>query len=146
MAINRAMFTSNSGVYETPPTIFQPCNREFRFDLDVAALPENAKCERYFTPEDDALTQDWDGRCWCNPPYGVSIGDWIEKAYHESQSNAEIVVCMTPVRSDTDWWHSWQAEAENRLIRKRVRFVGTKSSAPFPSALWVFRKKWWENR
>src|SRR5579863_2647091 len=37
--------------WATPPEIFGPLNDEFHFDLDVCAQPWNAKCERYFTPE-----------------------------------------------------------------------------------------------
>ena len=39
----------------TPPEIFDPLNERFGFNLDVCALPHNAKCERYFTPDDDGL-------------------------------------------------------------------------------------------
>jgi hypothetical protein len=39
--------------YSTPQWLFDHLNDEFHFTLDVAALPETAKCARYFTPQDD---------------------------------------------------------------------------------------------
>lgn len=79
--MNDVLFSSKSVVWETPQDLFDKLNAEFHFDLDVCALPENAKCKRYYTPEDDGLSQPWNGVCWCNPPYGRTIGKWVQKAY-----------------------------------------------------------------
>ena len=62
------MFSSRSGLWETPQGFFDELNKEFHFTLDVCALPENAKCPRFYTPEQDGLKQPWEGVCWCNPP------------------------------------------------------------------------------
>jgi hypothetical protein len=45
--------------WETPQPFFDQVHSEFGFTLDVAAQPSNAKCPRYFTPEDDGLVQSW---------------------------------------------------------------------------------------
>ena len=79
--MNDVLFSSKSVIWETPQDLFDKLNAEFHFDLDVCALPENAKCEKYYTPEDDGLLQPWNGVCWCNPPYGRTIGKWVQKAY-----------------------------------------------------------------
>ena len=63
-------FKSNTVEWATPPEVYEPLNREFGFTLDVAATPDNAKCPRYYTREDDGLAQPWDGVCWMNPPSG----------------------------------------------------------------------------
>jgi len=60
--------------WETPQSFFDDYHAEFGFTLDVAAQPGNAKCARYFTPEDNGLAQEWTGVCWMNPPYGKTIG------------------------------------------------------------------------
>ena len=75
------MFSSKTDMWETPQDLFDRLDAIYRFDLDVCAVPENAKCERYFTPEIDGLKQDWSGTCWMNPPYGREIGKWVRKAY-----------------------------------------------------------------
>lgn len=79
--ITKGMMTSNSSEWETPQDIFDQYNRVFHFDVDVCALPYNAKCKRYFTPEQDGLSQEWKGTCWMNPPYEREIGKWVKKAY-----------------------------------------------------------------
>ena len=68
------MFSSKTDLWETPQDLFDRLDDEFGFDLDACALPQNAKCERYYTPEMDGLSQPWDGVVWCNPPYGRNIG------------------------------------------------------------------------
>lgn len=55
------MFSSKSDLWETPQDFFDELNREFHFNLDVCALPENAKCASYFTPEQDGLQKNWGG-------------------------------------------------------------------------------------
>lgn len=67
---------------ETHPENFDPLMARFRFTLDVAASPHNAKCRDYFTPDDDGLKQPWDGSVWCNPPYS-DCGAWVRKAWDE---------------------------------------------------------------
>ena len=63
MALNKGLFTSNTDLWSTPQDFFDKLNEEFHFELDVCALPENAKCEKYFTPEQDGLKQE---RSYCS--------------------------------------------------------------------------------
>ena len=58
----QVMYSSKTDLWATPKLFFDMLNEEFHFDLDVCALPENAKCAEYFTPEMDGLAQDWTGR------------------------------------------------------------------------------------
>jgi hypothetical protein len=51
----RVHYSSRTDLWETPANFFADLNAEFHFTLDVCATPENAKCERYFTPEADGL-------------------------------------------------------------------------------------------
>jgi hypothetical protein len=77
-----------------------------------------------------------------NPPYGREIGKWVEKAYHSIEDgSAQIVVMLLPARTDTRWWHDWVMKGEIRFIRGRLKFGGCKNSAPFPSAIVIFKKK-----
>lgn len=134
--INQGMFTSKTDQWATPQDFFDKLNEEFGFTLDVCALPENAKCSAFFSPQIDGLKQDWLGVCWCNPPYGRGIGAWIKKA---SEAKA-TVVCLVPARTDTAWWHDYAMKADDiRFIRGRLKFGGSKNSAPFPSAVLVYR-------
>lgn len=55
------MFSSNTDLWATPAELFNELDQEFHFTVDVCALPENAKCRNYYTPEIDGLTQKWGG-------------------------------------------------------------------------------------
>lgn len=134
------MFSSAKCEWETPQETFNALHAEFGFQVDVCALPENAKCSAYFTPEIDGLAQSWRGVCWMNPPYGRVMPKWIKKAY-ESSLDGATVVCLIPARTDTAAWHDYCMKGEIRFIRGRLKFGGHTNSAPFPSAIVVFRPK-----
>jgi len=131
-------FSSASDDWPTPQDFFDRMNAlHGPLELDVCASPENAKCPRYYTREDDGLAQPWTGRCWMTPPYGRTIGLWMRKAYEESQRGA-LVVCLVPARTDTAWWHDYATKGQVTFIRGRLKFGGHRNSAPFPSATVVF--------
>lgn len=133
------MFSSRTDLWETPQDFFEKLDQEFGFELDVCALPENAKCSRYFSPMDDGLEQDWTGVCWCNPPYGREIEKWVKKAYISAIEGATVVMLL-PARTDTRWFHDWiYGKTEIRFIRGRLKFGGAKHGAPFPNMVVVFR-------
>ena len=136
------MFSSKDQTWETPIEFFNKVNEEFKFDIDVCAVDETAKCSNYYTPEVDGLKQKWKGVCWMNPPYGRQIGKWIEKAYNESVKGA-TVVCLIPARTDTKYWHEFifPYASEIRFIKGRLKFGNSDNSAPFPSALVIFSNK-----
>lgn len=134
--INKGMFSSNTDLWSTPQDFFDKLNLEFNFTIDVCATSENAKCKKFYSIEDDGLAQEWQGVCWMNPPYGREIKHWIKKAY---ESNA-TVVCLIPARTDTAWWHDYVMKADDiRFIRGRLKFGNSKNSAPFPSAVIIFK-------
>ena len=134
-------FMSKKDDWETPQDLFNKLNAEFNFDIDVCASKENAKCERYYSEEDDALSKEWKGYCFMNPPYGRKISRWIEKAYESARSGEATVVCLLPSRTDTKWWHTYIMKADTvRFIKGRLKFEGAKNSAPFPSAIVIFGK------
>lgn len=138
--VNDALFSSKSVEWGTPQNLFDFFNQRFQFTLDVCAAPENAKCEKFFTRFENGLSKSWVGeRCWMNPPYGKTIGDWVHKAMCEAEKGA-LVVGLLPARVDTQWWHLCvKRYADVYFIQGRLRFEGANNSAPFPSAIVV----WW---
>lgn len=125
----------------TPDGLFALLDEEFGFTVDVAAAPDNAKCERFYTEADNGLTQDWTGEVvWMNPPYS-NIEPWTAKAVAESRAGA-VVVGLLPVRTDLLWFHRdvLDAGAEVRFCRGRVKFagIGARANAPFPSMVVVW--------
>lgn len=133
------MPAAKSEEWGTPDWLFKLLDDEFHFTLDVAASKENTKCEKYFTKEDDGVERPWYGTCWCNPPYGREIGEWVEKAGAESGCNGVTVVMLLPARTDTKWFEYVLRWATCVIfIRGRLLFEGAKSGAPFPSMVVVF--------
>jgi site-specific DNA-methyltransferase (adenine-specific) len=131
-------FSSKTDLWYTPRDFFDKLNRIYSFDLDPCATHENAKCEMYFTKEQDGLKQDWSGhKVFMNPPYGRVIKDWMKKAY-ESSLNGALVVCLVLARTDTFWWHEYAMKGRIEFIRGRLKFGGCDNAAPFPSAVVVF--------
>jgi phage N-6-adenine-methyltransferase len=106
----------------TTPEVFDPLHERFGFTLDVAALPRNAKCARYFTPADDGLTQSWAGeRVWCNPPYS-SIEPWVEMAWAES--DADVIAMLLPAnRTEQGWWQRHVEPYRDRGGRLTTEFI-----------------------
>lgn len=131
-------YSSASDEWETPQELFEALDGEFHFTLDVCATKANAKCRRFFTEQDDGLAQEWSGVCWMNPPYGDAIEAWVRKASEAAWGGA-TVVCLVPARVDTAWWWDYCAHGEVRCLRGRLKFGASETSAPFPSAVVVFR-------
>ncbi len=141
------MFSSGSEEWETPQDLFDYLDGQFHFTLDAAATESNAKCERFFSREQNSLQQAWVGRVWCNPPYGLKIGPFVQRALASVRSGkAELVVMLLPVRTDTAWWQDFVMEAaEVWLVRGRLKFGGAQNSAPFPSCVVVFNRRCYES-
>ncbi|MBD5543775.1 MAG: adenine methyltransferase [Lachnospiraceae bacterium] len=137
------MFSSKKEDWETPQDLFDELNKEFDFTTDVCASEENHKCDYYFRKDApiDGLRIAWTGRCWMNPPYGRGIGKWIKKAHDEVKRGVPLVVCLLPARTDTKWFHEYIYNKENvevRFLKGRLKFGGSKNSAPFPSMVVIF--------
>ncbi len=130
--------------WATPQEFFDMLNQEFGFTLDVAALPETAKCEKFFTPETDGLKQDWTGETFfMNPPYGIgqNVYQWVKKA-HETAQKGGMGVCLLPASCDTKWFHEFCMKAsEIRFVKDRLWFSldGEQARANHASMVVVFR-------
>ena len=133
-------FSSKTDLWYTPQDFFKKYDDVYKFETDVCATDDNAKCAKYYTEEMDGLSQEWRGVCWMNPPYGRTISKWMKKAYESSLSGA-TVVCLVPARTDTNWWHDYAMKGDIEFIKGRLKFGGSKNSAPFPSAVVVFKQE-----
>lgn len=139
--MNIVLFKSDNEVWATPQDLFDELNKEFGFNMDPCALPENAKCEKYFTPQIDGLKQSWGGyKVFCNPPYGRKIYDWVKKCSMESKKPNTTVVLLIPARTDTKYFHEfiYHKAKEIRFIKGRLKFGSSKNAAPFPSMIVIF--------
>lgn len=79
-------------------------------DLDPASNPmaqENVGADRYFTVDDDGLTQEWAGNVWMNPPYTARvINRFIDKLVdHYAAGEVTQAIVLTNNNTDTSWFH-----------------------------------------
>ena len=121
-------FLSKKYDWATPWPLFRELDARFGpFELDVCATAHNAKCKKFFSPEDDGLNQVWYGVCWMNPPYGRALPHWMAKAVNEIEmERAKRVICLLPARTDTAWWHRYVLPfaAEIHYLRGRTALKG----------------------
>lgn len=147
------MLTSNNQEWATPKELFDELNREFHFTLDLSANEQNAKCSKFYSLKDDALSQFPIGEhVFCNPPYGREIGKFVKKCSELSKTNK--VVMLIPARTDTRYFQTYilnngkvdPRKADVRFIDGRVKFEGRNSRgefikdepATFPSCVVIF--------
>ena len=140
--MNNVHFSSETNEWSTPIDLYNSLDEIYNFTLDPCSTKENAKCKNYYTIEDNGLIQDWAKEIvFMNPPYGREIKDWVKKAYEESLKGA-TVVCLIPSRTDTKYWHDYifPYAREITFLKGRLKFGNSKNTAPFPSAIVVFKE------
>jgi hypothetical protein len=132
---------SHSIEYSTPLAIAEPLIEEFNLTRDVCASDENHKLPDYWTIEDDALKQRWEGNCWVSPPFYKDLKLWPLKAHHETYGRGEVdgtKVCLLPVRSNTNWWKKVIVDAEIRFINGEVNFNDEERGLWLPICIVIF--------
>lgn len=153
--MEKGMFTSLSGEWETPREVFAFAERKWGpFDLDAAANEHNHLCDNYCGTDgsyidgikvtnDSGLTADWTvlsayGPIWLNPPYGRGMNEWVQKCAAEVTNKARIVALL-PARTDTRWFKlAWETCSEIAFLSGRLKFLlegEPQGTAPFPSML-----------
>lgn len=127
MTFNKVMFSSASDSWSTPKDTYEALDKEFNFNDDPCPLGGSGGLER-----------EWGRRTFVNPPYS-EIKDWVAYGFNQWWKN-KTVVMLIPSRTDTHWWHDYVMKAtEIRFIKGRLKFGGSKNSAPFPSAIVIFK-------
>jgi site-specific DNA-methyltransferase (adenine-specific) len=135
----KIVFSNNTDLWATPQDFYDNLNQKYSFNLDPCADATNTKCSKYFTEQDDGLSQDWGGHnVFVNPPYS-KVKQWVNKAYEESKKPNTVVVMLVAARTDTKFFHDYCTKANQILfIKGRLKFGGSVNSAPFPSMVVVF--------
>jgi len=124
----------------TPPEVFDPLNRIFRFDLDPCTTPDNPlRLERFYTKKEDGLIQPWGGKAFVNCPYSRGgIEPWVEKAEFEEKERNTLSALLLPADHSTGWYKAADALCWSKYrIPFRVRYLlpdGSRDyAAKFPS-------------
>ncbi|MDV3474568.1 adenine methyltransferase [Elizabethkingia anophelis] len=126
----------------TPPEIIKALGS---FDLDPCS-PINrpwSTADNHYTIENDGLSQEWKGRVWCNPPYGLEAAKWLDKlSIH--RNGIALIFARTETKMFFD--HVWnKADAvlflEGRLYFHHVDGTRARANAGAPSVLIAYGKE-----
>ena len=122
-------------IWLTPPEIVRALGH---FDLDPCSeevMPWKI-ADHKFTEKDDALSQQWFGRVFMNPPYGPKLGKFLGKL-SEYGNGIALVFARTETRAFFD--HVWPKADAIMFLKGRVKFYrpdGTQGqSSGSPSCL-----------
>jgi hypothetical protein len=119
----------------TPPEIIKALGV---FDLDPCS-PINRPWDtaiKHYTEKDNGLIQEWEGRVFCNPPYGNKAKDWLLKC-----SKHGNCIALTFARTETKMFFEsvWYKATAVLFIKGRLKFYDVNGkqggSAGSPSVL-----------
>ena len=101
------------------------------FDLDPCAPAVRPwdTAARHYTVMDNGLVQPWEGRVWCNPPYGLEAAQWLARCADHSNAMA-LIFARTETRMFFD--HVWPKAQAVLFLEGRLYFhhvCGRKASA-----------------
>jgi len=130
------MANSNQNI-ETPDSFIKAVEEYFciKFKYDMAANSDNAKCSRYYTERQNALSIDWplDGWCWLNPPFR-HLTRFIRKCKEQKDWDVKII-SIWPLSSDRNQIPAWR-ESSVYVIHGRL----------WPEVRGLMLCQWWLRR
>lgn len=91
--------------YDTWLTPLQIISVLGKFDLDPCAAPSPRPwptAVRHIELPECGIEQPWAGRVFLNPPYGIWIGEWLEKMAMHGNG-----IALTFARTETAAWQRW---------------------------------------
>ena len=137
-----ALLSSKSNDWYTPSPIVEAARALMGgIDLDPASCAqanEIVKAARFFSIEEDGLSQDWRGRVWLNPPYGREGGEsnqgrWSRKLIESFEAGdvSEAVLLVNSVTDRSWFWPFW--ERSICFVYKRIQFYAPDGRKPQPT-------------
>jgi len=116
-------FSSGKDDWGTEQALYDRLCQEFAFDLDVCASEQNAKCPVYLTEEMDALSIDWWGTVFMNPPFSKAKAFLAKMVKELMLGHIDTGVAVVAARTDTEAWHMASCYAgEVRYLKGRVSY------------------------
>lgn len=119
---NSLHFSSKTDKWDTHPDLVDDLATVFDWDLDVCASRPNV-CETYYDEADDALTREWHGLWWMNPPYGKLAPSFVKYGYEQVQKHGGAGVMLIKSVTDTRMFQTYAPLASQVVfIKGRLKF------------------------
>lgn len=112
--------TENKEEWLTPPELIKSLGD---FDLDPCSPEENIRpwptAGKHLALSDDGLNSEWNGRVWCNPPYGKETFKWLDKLAAHGDGMALVFA-----RTETIGFHEqiWSKANAIFFFKGRLKF------------------------
>ena len=110
-----------SDEWYTPRYIFDALGEHF--DMDVAAPangPRHVPCDVWLSKDHDALSREWRGFVWMNPPFGHQSTkiQWLSKFFKHGNG-----IALVPDRTSAPWWQRFANHADAILfVAPKIKF------------------------
>ena len=142
-------FNSGNNEWYTPQKYIEMARTVLGYiDLDPASSKianEIVKADRYFTAEENGLSQVWYGKVWMNPPYSKElIGEFTKKFTDEYEAGNIIEgIVLVNNATETKWFINMVGEAKAVAFTKgRIRYdtqeKGDGSGAPLQGQAFLY--------
>lgn len=126
----------NKDEWLTPPYISKALG-EFDLDPCQPINPPFIHAKKGYNILDNGLAQHWEGRVWCNPPYGRDTFKWIKRLADHGNG-----VTLIFSRTETEGFHAqvWGRADAVFFFKGRLKFYNvdgdeSKKDANAPSCL-----------
>jgi len=98
----------------TPENIWKELCKEFNFTVDACASDKNHLLPKYWTVNNSALNQNWDGEVvYCHPMYDINIPKFIKKAIKSKC----LSVFLLPASTNSGYFHDYLYKKPNVDVR-----------------------------
>ena len=98
----------------TPKVIWESLSNEFNFTVDACASDKNHLVPKYWTKENSALDNNWNGEViYCHPMYDSKIPKFIKKAIDSKC----LSVFLLPASTNAIYFHKYLYKKPNVEIR-----------------------------
>jgi hypothetical protein len=125
--------SKNTDDWFTPKYLIEEFEKEFgKFDFDPCPLNSKENC---------LIDMEWKGNVFCNPPYS-NVAEFLNKGILElKKGNAKQLVFLIIPRTSSKYWRDYVMKYANKIyfISYRLKFGDSKTAAPFPSCIVIFR-------
>lgn len=132
-AVQVTIFSHKSVEWYTPSEVLESARAVLgNFDLDPASCEEaqeNVNADRFYSEQDDGLSQEWHGKVWLNPPYSKTNGKsnqdiWSQRLIAEYRAgNVSEAILLVKAALGYKWFEELFREWPVCFLRERLSFI-----------------------